>query len=112
MQKPSSSQHAEGAINQVLQAERDAREAMRECDQQAERILRDAREQARRIRQRAEQRIQRWYLNSDQRVGERVRNLDEQGQALGTDPPQPTGLTREWQLAVERLTDELVGRTR
>ena len=99
-------------VNRVLQAERDARDAMLQCDQQADRILREARERARRIRQRAEQRIQRWYLNSGQRAAERVGALDEQGQALRSDPPRPPGLSREWQLAVQRLTDELIGETR
>jgi len=100
----------EGAINRVLQAEREAREAMRECDRQADQILREARERARRIRQRADERIQRW--NSDQRAAERLRDLDEQAKALQADPPEPSGLAREWQLAVRRLTDELIGRPR
>ena len=112
MPEPSSRPNAEGAINRVLQAEREARNAMLECDQQADGILREARERARRIRQRAEQRIQQWYVNSDRRAAERVGTLDEQGQALQADPPQPSGLSREWQLAVQRLADELIGGTR
>jgi vacuolar-type H+-ATPase subunit H len=103
---------AERAINRVLQAERDAREAMLECDRQTDQALREARERARRIRERAEERIQHWYLNSDQRTAARLRDLDEQAQALRADPPEPSGLTREWQLAVQELTDELIGRSR
>ena len=101
----------ESAINRVLQAERQAREAMLECDRQADQVLREARERARRIRQKAEQRIQHWYLNSDQRAAERLRNLDERAKASRADPPQSQGLSREWQLAIQRLTGELIGRT-
>ena len=108
MAEPPPKLAVEGAINRVLQAERHVREAMLECDRQADQVLRQARERARHIRQRAEQRIQQWYLNSDQHAAGRLRDLDEQAKALRADPPEPSGLTREWQLAVQRLTDELI----
>lgn len=100
---------AVAAINRVLEAEQDARRAMRECDLEAEAVLREARERARRIGQRAEQRIQRWYLSSDRRVAKRLSDLDKRAQAFRDDPLEPPQLSAEWRRAVERLVDELIG---
>ena len=100
------------AINEVLEAERMARESMRECDRQAERILRDARERARRIRERAELRIQRCYLTSDRRTAECVRTLHEREQHLRQDEAEVSELPPEWLEVVQFVADELIGRGR
>jgi hypothetical protein len=96
-------------MNQVLAAEREAREAMDACDRQADLLLRKARERVRQLRQRTEERIHRWYLASDRRVADCVRDLDERERGLRRDLAPVSELPPEWQMAVRHLADELLG---
>lgn len=102
-------QSAVEVMNQVLAAEREAREAMDGCDRQADLLLRKARERVRQLRQRTEERIHRWYLASDRRVADCVRDLDERERGLRRDLAPVSELPREWRTAVRRLADELIG---
>jgi hypothetical protein len=102
-------QQAAEVMNQVLVAEREAREAMEGCDRQADLLLRKARERVRQLRQRTEERIHRWYLASDRGVANCVRDLDERERGLRQGLAPVSELPPEWRMAVRRLVDELIG---
>jgi vacuolar-type H+-ATPase subunit H len=68
------------AIDRVLEAEADARQAMQDCDQQAEQIIEAAREDARRIARRANQRAAGLNERCDRLIADKARALREQAQ--------------------------------
>jgi hypothetical protein len=80
-----------GAMQKALAAEKQAREAVRGCEQQAETLREQARERARRISARTEQRIN-WVHNHCARELERrlaemvVEDEGEDTAPAGTDP--------------------------
>ncbi len=95
------------AINRVLAAERDARDAVARCRQQAERILADADTRAGEVATRAERRIRKAHEIADRGIERALAGLRE---------PAPGGRDLEQELAssdmdaiLEALARELIG---
>lgn len=96
------------AINQVLKAERDAREAVERCRSEAAIILAVAEDRVRRITQRAEQRAKAAHRLADRAVECALREL--LGGEGGEEPGQTTSLDEARVThAVEVLVEELMG---
>jgi hypothetical protein len=67
---------AEQAMNRLLQAERDARRVVAECEAEAASILQAAQRQASRIANRTDSRISLMQTRCFQRVAEEIRHLE------------------------------------
>ena len=79
------------AIDAVLQAERDAARAVRDCELQAQEILEAARGRARRLITRADQRVSLMQQRCNQRLEKMVRAVEKQEQ-MPDDAPDPRAL--------------------
>ena len=82
------SDHQAGAeasqrMNQVLQAEREAKRAVAECEQQAQEILRAAQVRAQRLVSRADQRITVIQMRCNHRIDSIVKSMEMQQQVPG-----------------------------
>lgn len=66
------------AINRVLQAEREAGEAVAACEQEARAILQAAQRHAGRIARRTDERISRMQMRTSQRVAQRIGELEHE----------------------------------
>jgi hypothetical protein len=69
-------QPAELAMNRVLQAERDAEQAVRDCEAQAGRMLLEAQARANRISSRTDERITLIQMRSYQQVAAQIKQLE------------------------------------
>ncbi|MGD2064037.1 MAG: hypothetical protein PVF51_10705 [Nitrospirota bacterium] len=100
---------AEAALGQVLQAERETREAVAECRRRAEAITETARGRAQHIRARTEQRIVALHARADRSVARTVAAVEAEARSLAIplelDEAQRTGLDR----AIATLAAELSG---
>jgi hypothetical protein len=96
------------AMNQVLAAERDAREAVAACRQEAQRILEAAEERVLRISRRAERRVKVAHRVADAAVDRALLGL---GREKGGRPAGPAGEVGDGSLdrAIDRLVDEILG---
>ena len=74
------------AMNRVLQAEREAGEAIAACRQEARDILQAAQRHANRIAARADERISRMQLRSARQVADRVRELEHAARRTSRQP--------------------------
>ena len=96
------------AMNQVLAAEREARDVVERCRAEAVRILAAAEERARRIAQRTERRIQLAHRIADQSLEHALREL--RGPRSGPEPAMPEAVVRALQdRAVDDLVAEILG---
>lgn len=96
------------AMNTVLRAERDAREAIDACRAEAERTLAEAREQARRIARRTDARISALHTRCTIDLHRRVEAMLDGEREPNT--PLPAASEDEvLQAAVDALAAELVG---
>lgn len=97
----------DGAIDQVLAAEREARAAVASCRAEANRILTAAEEKARRIDQRTEARIGRAHRIADQAVERALAALERTAAEGVFEPPH---VRVQWLLerAVDGLVDEIL----
>ena len=77
------SRHAGQAMNRVLQAERDAEQAVADCEQQAREVLHDAQQRARRIAERTNTRITLVQMRCAQAVRAQIKAL-EHGEETAT----------------------------
>jgi vacuolar-type H+-ATPase subunit H len=96
------------AINRVLMAEREAREAVEQCRGEAARILAAAEEAAREVSSRAEGRIQSVRGTADRAVERALAELriEAGGQPRGGDASREGGRLDR---AVDALIDEILG---
>jgi vacuolar-type H+-ATPase subunit H len=70
-------------MNRVLQAERDAKQAVAECEQRAEEVLRAAQARAQRLVSRADQRITSIKMRCNHRIDSVVKAIEKQQQEPG-----------------------------
>ena len=97
----------EQAMQQVLQAERDAEAAMDDCERQAQQVVDDARASARNILARANQRITHMEMRNDHKLNRLVKDIDKAGT---TELSRHAGRQHNPQLlqqVVEKLAAEL-----
>jgi hypothetical protein len=73
---PQSPETAEQAMNLVLQAEREAEQAIRACERDAHRILLDAQNRAQRIAARTDERMTLIRMQALQRVTQEIKALE------------------------------------
>ena len=77
--KTDASVPAEQAMQQVLQAERDAECAIRDCENEVQKILHDAQIQAQRILARADQRITNMEMRHGHKLDRLIRDIERDG---------------------------------
>jgi F0F1-type ATP synthase membrane subunit b/b' len=100
---------AEAALAQVLQAEREAREAVAECRRRAETIVDAGRARARRIQARSEERIAALHVRADRTVGRTVAALAAEAQSLATPLVLDDGQRARLDRAIANLAAEVTG---
>lgn len=87
--KPLESPGAEQAIQQVLQAERDAERAIQDCEVEARMIVHDAQGRAQRINARADERITNMEMRHGHKLDRVVKGIERDGaDALRLDAAQ------------------------
>jgi regulator of protease activity HflC (stomatin/prohibitin superfamily) len=102
------SDSVEQSMNQVLLAERDARDAVARCRSEAARILAAAEEDVRRIVERTEGRVSLANRIADRTVDLAVR--EPRGPEAGAATPVPEADVRDLlERAVDGLVDEILG---
>jgi len=69
----------EQAIQQVLQAERDAEQAIKDCEQEARQIIYDARNRSQRIYARTDQRITNMEMRHGHKLDKAIKNVESEG---------------------------------
>ena len=79
---PPSPEPADLAMNRVLQAERDAEQAVAECEQEARAILKAAQLQAQRIAARTNQRISMLQMRSSQKLNRTIKGIEQAGKRI------------------------------
>ena len=96
------------AINQVLEAEREARNAVEDCRKQAAALVAAGEQEARGIARRAERRIQQAHRLADAAV---EKALEELVATASSPESEATGGAdaRRLEQAVDRLAGEIVG---
>ena len=77
--KQNPSPEAENAIRQVLQAERDAEQAIKDCENEARQIIRDAHDRAQRINTRADERITNMEMRYGHKLDREIRTIEREG---------------------------------
>jgi vacuolar-type H+-ATPase subunit H len=77
--KAKSCKEADEAIQQVLQAERDAEQAIRDCETEAVQIINAARNRAQRINSRVDQRITNLEMRHDHKLDRTIKNIERDG---------------------------------
>jgi len=106
-----SADQAEAAMNRVLQAEREAEQAVADCEKQATIILSDARQRANRIANRADERITLMNMRCSQRVTGKISKQERAEKAARKQPASEldaTGLSE----CIEAVSAALTGRAR
>ena len=104
-----SADQAEAAMNRVLQAEREAEQAVAECEKQAKIILSDAQQRANRIANRADERITLMNMRCSQRVAGQISKQERAEKAARKQPASEldaTGLSE----CIEAVSAALTGR--
>jgi len=99
---------ADGAIAQVLEAEREALEAIARCEAEAATLVATAREAARRIAARADRRLAAARARLGERASARKGLLDAEIARLRAEPGTQPAERPRLEDAVRRLAAELV----
>ena len=109
-QKPSETGSVDRAINRILAAEQEARDAVENCRVEAARILSEAEERVREIDRRAERRMRAAQRIADASVARSIQRLRERGSSAvsETDEGRPGSPV---DTAVEALVDEMLDGT-
>lgn len=101
------SNDAELAIRQVLQAERDAENAVRDCEDEAHQIIQHAQLRAKEIESRTDQRITNMEMRHSHKLDQLIRSIEKQGEVrLEQDVDQSPG-DKALQTVIEKLAIEL-----
>jgi vacuolar-type H+-ATPase subunit H len=104
-----SDDHPVEAINHVLRAEADSREAVEACRQQAMETVENSRDKARRIINRIDDRISSLHARSDRSVNERLSQIRQEIADLSHLSELDDDAHARLELAVKLLLDEMVG---
>jgi len=75
---PASSTEAEQAMQQILQAERDAEHAIQNCEIKARQIIHEAQVKAQRIHTRANQRITNMEMRHGHKLNQLIKDIDRE----------------------------------
>ena len=75
---PASSTEAEQAMQQILQAEREAEHAITACENKAQQIIHDAQARGQRINTRANERITNMEMRHEHKLNQLIRDIDKQ----------------------------------
>ncbi len=105
--KPRQDPGTEQAIQQVLQAERDAERAIRDCEGEARQIIHDAQSRAQAINSRADERITNVEMRHGHKLDQVIRTIEREGaDELRHDAGQHYDADR-LQAVIEALAKEL-----
>ena len=105
--KPSSFAQAGQAIQHVLQAERDAEQAIQDCENEARQIIHNAQNSAQRINACTDQRITNMEMRHSHKIDQTVKDIARQGAVeLRLDAGQQHDADR-LKAVIERLAVEL-----
>ena len=101
------SNDAELAIKQVLQAERDAENAVRDCEDEAHQIIQQAQLRAKEIESRTDQRITNMEMRHSHKLDQLIRSIEKEGEVrLERDVDQNVS-EKALQAVIEKLAIEL-----
>jgi len=101
------SNDAELAIKQVLQAERDAENAVRDCEDEAHQIIQHAQLRAQEIESRTDQRITNMEMRHGHKLDQLIRSIEKEGEVrLEQDVDQSVG-EKALQAVIEKMAAEL-----
>ena len=105
--KTVSTAQAEQDMLQVLQAERDAEQAIRNCQNETQRLINDVQIKVQRINVHADQRITNMEMRHAYKLNQLIRNIEKQGVAeLGNNTGQHYDQKR-LRTVIEKLATEL-----
>ncbi len=105
--KPVSTAQAEQDMLQVLKAERDAEQAIRNCQNETQRLINDVQIKVQRINAHADQRITNMEMRHAHKLNQLIRDIEKQGVAeLGNNTGQHYDQER-LQTVIEKLATEL-----
>lgn len=105
--KPLLTTQAERDMLQVLQAERDAENTIRNCEQQSRQLINDVQIRVQRINKHADQRITNMEMRHGHKLNHLIRNIENEAAAkLSYDAGQHYGSER-LQAVIEKLAIEL-----
>lgn len=105
--KPESTAQAEQDMLQVLQAERDAEQAIRNCQNETQRLINDVQIKVQRINAHADQRITNMEMRHAHKLNQLIRDIEKQGVAeLGNNTGQHYDQER-LRTVIEKLATEL-----
>ncbi len=96
------------AINRVLKAEKEARQAVENCRFDARRIVNRARIGASRILERADDRIGLMHRRCEQSVGHRLSELRAEARRIPTQPVLEPDVRERLEVMVRRLAEEMI----
>jgi vacuolar-type H+-ATPase subunit H len=103
----SKSTESEQAIKQVLQAERDAENAIRDCEDEAHQIIQDAQIRAQKIQSRTDQRITNMEMRHDHKLDQLIKSIERDGATeLRLDVSQDQDV-KELQAVIVKMAVEL-----
>ncbi len=96
------------AINRVLKAEKEARQAVENCRFEARRIVNRARIGASRILERADDRMGLMHRRCEQSVGHRLSELRAEARRIPTQPVLEPDVRERLEAMVRRLAEEMI----
>lgn len=104
---PVSSTEAEQAMQQILQAERDAEHAIHDCEIKARQIIDEAQVKAQRIHTRANQRISNMEMRHRQKLNQLIKDIDRETAVTLNHEAGHCGDEKSLRSVVEKLAAEL-----
>ncbi len=105
--QPPQPEPADLAMNRVLQAERDAEEAVADCEQEARNILKAAQQRAQHLAARTNARISILQMNQNQKLNRVIRDIEKAGKT--TESPDTAALfdAADFSAVIDKLAAEL-----
>jgi len=101
------SNDAEAAIRQVLQAERDAENAVRDCEDEAHQIIQHAQLRAKEIESRTDQRITNMEMRHGHKLDQLIRSIEKEGEVRLEQDVEQNVSEKTLQTVIEQLAIEL-----
>jgi hypothetical protein len=105
--RPVSPTQAEQDMLQILRAERDAEQAIRNCENEARQILDDVQISVQRIESRADQRITNMEMRHGHKLSQLIRNIENDGAVELVHDAQQNDDKERLQAVIEKLAIEL-----
>lgn len=106
---PASSTEAEQAMQQILQAERDAEHAIEDCEIKARQSIHQAQVKAQRIHTRANQRISNMEMRHGHKLNQLIKDIDRETAATLKHDASHCRDEKKLRSVVEKLAAELCG---